>query len=86
MYLFLKRFNPECFMGDVIQRLCDCMGFILLSMREGFNPECFMGGVNQRLYGVILLSMREGFEKRVVQLVFQLYLNRDSVFIISVKG
>jgi hypothetical protein len=34
LYLFLKRFNPECFMGYVIQRLYDFMGFILLNMRE----------------------------------------------------
>jgi hypothetical protein len=31
---FLKGDNQECFMGGVIQRLYDFMGFILLSMRE----------------------------------------------------
>jgi hypothetical protein len=53
-------------MGGVIQRLCDCMGFILLNMRErvlkGVNPECFMGGVIQRLYGFYFVEYeRKGF-------------------------
>jgi len=60
-------------MGDVIQRLYDCMGFILLNMRERVfervssrmcewrHPECVNGFI-QRLYNCmsfILLNMRE---------------------------